>query len=49
MAPWQTGVYDQYKSGAMHNLAKIGTYSGQSQIVISVNIQIEKFIPLSQH
>ncbi len=48
-AAYQTGLYDQYKSGPMHNLSKIGTYSGQNQIVFSLNIQMAKFIPLSQH
>ena len=48
-AAYQTGVYDQYKSGSKHNLSEIGTYSGQNQIVISLNIQMAKFIPLSQH
>lgn len=48
-AAYQTGVYDQYKAGPIHNLTELGTYSGQKQFVLSLNIQMEKFIPLSQH
>jgi hypothetical protein len=46
---YQTGVYDQYKAGPINNLSKIGTYSGQNQLVVSLNIQMEKFIPLLAH
>jgi hypothetical protein len=43
-ATYQTGVYDQYKSGQMHNLSEIGTYAGQNQIVVSLNIQMARII-----
>jgi hypothetical protein len=48
-AAYQTGVYDQYKSGERHSLAEIGTYSGQNQFVVSLNVQIARFIPRLQH
>jgi len=45
---YQEGLYDQYKSGLRQNLAEIGTYAGQSQFVISLNVQVAKFIPRMQ-
>lgn len=48
-AAYQTGVYDEYKAGPVHNLAKLGTYSGQKQFVLSLSIQMARFIPLLQH
>ncbi|MFC4231464.1 DUF6268 family outer membrane beta-barrel protein [Parasediminibacterium paludis] len=46
---YQVGVFDAYKFGTSHQLSKLGNYSGQSQFVISLNIQAPTFIPRLQH
>jgi|GEM_PF-5342652 len=45
---YQQGVYDQYKAGSIRSLSSLGVYAGQSQWVISLNVQVAKFVPLRQ-
>ena len=45
-AAYQTGLGETYSSGTRSERPEFGTYFGQSRFVMSLNIQVARFIPL---
>jgi hypothetical protein len=47
-AAYQTGLGETYSSGTRSVRPEFGTYAGQSRFIMSFNIQVARFIPLTQ-
>jgi hypothetical protein len=45
-AKWQTGLGETFTLGSRHEREKIGTFTGQNQIVVSINVQVARLIPI---
>lgn len=46
-AKWQRGLGETFKQGTKTDRTEIGTFNGQSQFVMSLNIQMARVIPAS--
>jgi hypothetical protein len=48
-AGWQAGLGETFKVGSRTDRTEVGTFNAQSRYVVSMNVQIARFIPLLEH